>query len=155
MVIALDMDGTLADLYGVPGWLDAIRHENTAPYEDAAPLCDMGNLALALGKAIASGIRVEVITWGPGGDTSRAYQDSVGRAKRAWLDREGMGGIPMRYKPFQTPKRDGVDGRAILIDDDPRAREDWQASGDGPAIEPRDVVRQIGRIVERYLAEGK
>lgn len=155
MVIALDMDGTLADLYGVPGWLDAIRGEDTAPYEDAAPLCNMDALALALGKAMAVGIHVEVITWGPGGDTSQAYQDAVRRAKRAWLDREGMDNVAMRYKAFQTPKRDGVDGRAILIDDDARAREDWEASGDGPAIEPHDVVRQVGRIIERYLAEGK
>lgn len=155
MVIALDMDGTLADLYGVPGWLDAIRDEDTAPYEEAAPLCDMKALGKALARAHAAGIRVEVITWGPGGDTSTAYQDAVRRAKRTWLDREGLEAVPMRYKAFKTPKRAGVDGRAILVDDDPHARSDWEASGDGPAVEPHDVVRQVARIVERYLADGK
>lgn len=155
MVIALDMDGTLADLYGVPGWLEGIRAEDTAPYEKAAPMCSMERLGEALRKARSAGIRVEVITWGPGGDTSQAYQDAVRRAKRVWLDREGLGAVPMSYMAFKSPKRSGVDGRAILIDDDPHAREDWEASGDGPAVEPHDVARQVMRIVERYLAEGK
>ena len=40
-VIVFDMDGTIADLYGVDGWLKDLRAENPRPYEVAKPLYDM------------------------------------------------------------------------------------------------------------------
>ena len=33
-----DMDGTIADLYNVPNWLDKLRAEDTSPYREAKPL---------------------------------------------------------------------------------------------------------------------
>ena len=36
--IYFDMDGTIADLYGVDGWLDDLMNESTRPYAAAAPL---------------------------------------------------------------------------------------------------------------------
>ena len=33
-----DMDGTIADLYNVPNWLDKLRAEDTSPYREAEPL---------------------------------------------------------------------------------------------------------------------
>ena len=33
--IVFDMDGTIADLYGVKGWLNYLRNEDTTPYEKA------------------------------------------------------------------------------------------------------------------------
>ena len=30
-MICFDMDGTIADLYNVPNWLEMMRDENTAP----------------------------------------------------------------------------------------------------------------------------
>ena len=32
-VIVFDMDGTIADLYGVSGWLEMLRAENPKPYK--------------------------------------------------------------------------------------------------------------------------
>ena len=40
MRIYFDMDGTIADLYGVENWLNDLRTERTTPYEIATPLCD-------------------------------------------------------------------------------------------------------------------
>ena len=34
-VIVFDMDGTIADLYGVNGWLEMLNAENPKPYEIA------------------------------------------------------------------------------------------------------------------------
>ena len=42
--IYFDMDGTIADLYGVPNWLDCLIAEKTKPYREAKPLVDMRNL---------------------------------------------------------------------------------------------------------------
>lgn len=39
-----DMDGTIANLYSVPDWLEKLRAEDPSPYLDADPMCDMKNL---------------------------------------------------------------------------------------------------------------
>ena len=31
-MICFDMDGTIADLYAVPNWLDKLRAEDASPY---------------------------------------------------------------------------------------------------------------------------
>ena len=36
--IYFDMDGTLANFYGVENWLDYLENEDTTPYEIAKPL---------------------------------------------------------------------------------------------------------------------
>ena len=42
--IVFDMDGTIADLYGVEGWLDMLRAEDATPYRQAKPIYDMDML---------------------------------------------------------------------------------------------------------------
>lgn len=44
-VICFDLDGTIADFYNVPFWLDAIEHEETYPYRHAQPLIHFDLLA--------------------------------------------------------------------------------------------------------------
>lgn len=39
--IFFDMDGTLADFYGVENWLEYLNAEDTLPYEVAKPLHNM------------------------------------------------------------------------------------------------------------------
>ena len=48
MKIWFDMDGTIADLYGVKNWLDRLRAYDPKPYEEAEPLCSMKALAKLL-----------------------------------------------------------------------------------------------------------
>ena len=43
-ILVFDMDGTIADLYGVENWLSLLRAENPLPYEIAKPLYDMDEL---------------------------------------------------------------------------------------------------------------
>ena len=62
-VIVFDMDGTIADLYGVDGWLDNLRAEDTRPYEIAKPLYDMEYIAYILTLLKGLGWRVAVTTW--------------------------------------------------------------------------------------------
>ena len=38
ITINFDMDGTIADLYGVENWLEYLIAENTFPYANARPL---------------------------------------------------------------------------------------------------------------------
>ena len=55
--IYFDMDGTIADLYGVDGWLDDLMNESTRPYAAAAPLLNMQQLARSLLQSGTSGKR--------------------------------------------------------------------------------------------------
>ncbi len=40
-MICFDMDGTIADLYNVPNWLERLQAEDATPYLEAKPLWDM------------------------------------------------------------------------------------------------------------------
>ena len=48
ITINFDMDGTIADLYGVENWLDHLINENTYPYANARPLVRLNQLARRL-----------------------------------------------------------------------------------------------------------
>ena len=47
-IINFDMDGTIADLYGVDGWLNDLINGDTRPYDIAKPLVNMSALARRL-----------------------------------------------------------------------------------------------------------
>ena len=48
--IYFDMDGTIADLYGVENWLENILQRNIRPYKEAKTLVRMASLARLLNK---------------------------------------------------------------------------------------------------------
>ena len=48
MTIYFDMDGTIANLYGVENWLDYLMNEKTVPYDIASPMVDLEKLAAIL-----------------------------------------------------------------------------------------------------------
>ena len=70
MTIWFDMDGTIADLYGVDGWLENLINEDTRPYDIAKPLVNMAYLARLLHKVQANGYEIGIISW-----TSRGGSD--------------------------------------------------------------------------------
>ena len=49
-IICFDMDGTIADLYGVENWLDYLLASDTLPYEAAKPLLRLNVLARILNR---------------------------------------------------------------------------------------------------------
>ena len=68
-VLVFDMDGTIADLYGVQGWLEDLRNENPRPYEMAKPMYDMEMLGCILEILKVQGWKVVVTSWLAKGDT--------------------------------------------------------------------------------------
>ena len=80
-----DMDGTLADLYGVDGWLDKLRVFDPSPYADATPLLNMSKLAYALNRAQEKGWKLGIISWSSKVSTAE-YDLAVARAKKRWLN---------------------------------------------------------------------
>ena len=139
-MICFDMDGTIADLYGVEGWEPMLRSEDPTPYEVARPMWDMNELAEVLESLMAIGIAVHIITW-LSKDSSEAYKRDVRLAKRYWLNAHGFPYDVFHGVQYGATKADSVrevlreygEGEAILIDDSAKVRKGWSL---GEAIDP-------------------
>lgn len=136
-MICFDMDGTLADLYGVDGWLESLRTENPMPYVVANPMLDMEKLADVLNKLIAQGWEVRVISW-LAKDASPEYNEVVRAAKTWWLDFHHFPYKKAHLVAYGTTKANAIrnaaeKGAAILIDDNAKVRKGWHM---GETIDP-------------------
>ena len=78
--IWFDMDGTIADLYGVENWLEYLTNEDVRPYVEAKPLVDMEALNLILDILKRYGWKVVVTTW-LAKNASEIYNQEVRKAK--------------------------------------------------------------------------
>ena len=65
ITLYFDMDGTIADLYGVSGWLNDLDAFRTRPYDEAKCMHNMSALARAIHRAQSRGYRVGIISWLP------------------------------------------------------------------------------------------
>ena len=63
VTINFDMDGTIADLYGVKNWLPCLEAEDTTPYAIAKPLLNLSALARKLNTLQKNGYRLAIISW--------------------------------------------------------------------------------------------
>ena len=57
------MDGTIADLYGVDGWLEMLIDSDPTPYEIARPLLRMATLARLLNRLQREGWEIGIVSW--------------------------------------------------------------------------------------------
>ena len=80
------MDGSIADLYGVEGWLEALQNETVSPYADAQPLCDMAALRQVLEKL---NYIIGIISWSSK-TGSPAFHRAIRKAKIAWLQKHNL-----------------------------------------------------------------
>lgn len=84
MRICFDMDGTIANLYGVENWLAYLMAEDVKPYAEAKALLNLSALAKRLNKLQAEGNKLVVISW-LSKNGSAEYNKKVTEAKKAWL----------------------------------------------------------------------
>lgn len=147
-----DLDGTLANLYGVNNWLEMLRAENDLPYRIATPMVDMDKFVSICRKLKAQGNRFYVVSWGSK-NSSASYLKSVKHAKRDWLAHycpDIWDGI--HVLPYDTPKSQVIDysriGRHILFDDEYSNLVEWSKWGDTGALLPKDIFP----CLEYYLA---
>lgn len=126
-MIVFDMDGTIADLYGVDGWLDDIFAENTRPYDNAEPMYDMAELAELLNMLRAKGWKVAVTTW-LAKDATKEYDKAVAFSKKAWLAKYNFPYDEIHCVKYGTTKANCTRKKAdfqILIDDNKKVRDGW------------------------------
>ena len=125
--IYFDMDGTIADLYGVEGWLENLEAEQTKPYREARPLLNMRELGRELRRLQYEGYAVGIISW-LSKTGSDQYNEKVTQTKLNWLSRH-LGSVSfdeIHIVNYGTPKSDcASEVNAILFDDEERNRNDW------------------------------
>lgn len=125
--LVFDMDGTIADLYGVENWLPMLRSEDTTPYEIAAPLYNMLLLTSILRVLQNDGWRIVVTTW-LAKDSTKAYDKKVKTAKLNWLDRYNFPYDEIHLVKYGTTKANCTrkhGGFQILVDDNEKVRQGW------------------------------
>lgn len=142
MTIWFDMDGTIADLYGVDGWLDYLKAENTFPYEMAKPLVNLSHLARLLHKAQEKGYEIGIISWTSKGG-SDLYNGAVALAKLLWLHKHlpSVEWDNIKIVAYGTNKRTACGG-GVLFDDEIGNREAWGAG----AYDPAEIIRVLKGI---------
>lgn len=140
-MICFDMDGTIADLYSVNGWLADLRAENPRPYLEAEPMCNMEELREVLEMFRQMGTEIRIITWLSMNSTEE-YKEAVRTAKLAWLEKWNFLFDNFHGVQYGATKADSIrkylpDGEtAILIDDNAKVRSSWHM---GEAIDPAEV----------------
>ena len=150
-MICFDMDGTIADLYGVPNWLEMLRAFSPAPYAIANPLLDMRDLVDLLYAIRAKGVEIRVITW-LSKETNDDYDKKVANTKREWLDAYNIPVDHFHAISYGTSKADVVRNElkanetAIIFDDDMRVLSSWDL---GTAYNPKVV--NICEILKNIL----
>lgn len=136
-VIYFDMDGTIADLYAIEGWLESLRNFDATPYLLAEPMWDVSELVAVLSELKAVGYTIGIITW-LSKESSREYDNAVRAAKRTWLKANGLLSCmdEIHMVKYGTPKHTTAHIRhGILIDDNEEVREKWENYG-GETIDP-------------------
>lgn len=127
MRICFDMDGTIADLYGVDGWLDYLQSEDITPYRAAKVLVNMQVLARRLNSLQRKGYEIGIVSW-TSKNGSDQYNKAVEEAKREWLrchlrsvEFDFIAIVPYGYNKSAF----AIGGNDILFDDEERNRTAW------------------------------
>ena len=126
-MLVFDMDGTIADLYGVDGWLDDLRAERTRPYENAKPMYDMNELTELLNRLRTLGWLVCVTTW-LAKDATKEYNKAVTKANKNWLAKYNFPYDEIHCVKYGTTKANCTRHKAdfqILFDDNKKVRDGW------------------------------
>ena len=122
--INFDMDGTLADFYGVDNWLEYLVNKDTYPYAAAKPLVNMSVLARYLNRLQHNGYEINIISW-LAKNSTEDFDKIVTEAKKKWLKKH----LPSVNWNKITIVAYGVDkstlGKGVLFDDEENNRKMW------------------------------
>ena len=127
-VLVFDMDGTIADLYGVQDWLKDLRAENPRPYAIAEPMYNMETLGIILRYFRLLGWKIAITTWLAKG-ASEAYNEEVAKVKREWLDKYNFPYDIFEAQVYGEDKNkatENIGGFQVLVDDNDDIRKNWR-----------------------------
>lgn len=124
MKIWMDMDGTIANIYEVEGWLPMLRAYDPTPYMIAKPMLNFSLLARLLHKAQRAGYEIGIVSW-LSKNSNPSYDMAVAQAKMDWLHQHLPSVVwdDIKILPYGTPKHEVCSG--ILFDDEEPNRIGW------------------------------
>lgn len=140
--IWLDLDGTIADLYSVNGWLDDLTAQRTRPYEIAESIYDT-DIILVLAELKTKGYNIGVISWGSKNSTDE-FLDKVTKAKKEWLYSHlfdlVLDKIIVTHYGVSKSETCKKYGYGILVDDEQQNRDSWEL---GDTINANEDILEI------------
>lgn len=142
--IWFDMDGTIADLYGVDNWLEYLVALDTFPYETAKPLIRLSILARLLNKLQTEGYKIGIISWLSKSGTDE-YNKAVAKVKKEWLKKHlaSVQFDEIHIVAYGTPKQNFAKTKNdILFDDEEENRNDWT----GKAFDVDNIIEILKGI---------
>ena len=150
-MICFDMDGTIANLYGIENWEQQLNNENPAPYANAKPMWNMKKLNKVLKKLQAKNIEIRVVTWLAMNSTVE-FKEQTRKAKIEWLEKYNFPYDNFHGVQYGTTKADTVrkylaeNECAILIDDNDKIRNGWNL---GETINPAkcDIIKMLKNLL--------
>lgn len=145
MKIWFDMDGTIADLYGVCDWLAYLMASDTKPYTKAKPLLNLSLLARYLNRLQKMGYEIGIISWLSKSGTDD-YNTRVTIAKQEWLMRH-LPSVKWDYikiteyglNKWETCKE------GILFDDETQNRTNWK----NKSYEPCQILEILKNMLDK------
>ena len=144
ITINFDMDGTIADLYGVENWLEYLINEDTFPYANAKPLVRLSALARRLNTLQRNGYNLAVISWLSKNGTDE-YNRAVTEVKINWLRKHlpSVNWDNIIIVPYGTPKQNFCENPFdILFDDEEHNRINWT----GRAYDVQNILEILREI---------
>lgn len=155
--IWFDMDGTIAELYKVPNWLEMLRTSDWRVYDKCLPRANFERINSAIEALTAHGWQVGVITWASKGISWGMDCDCIGDVKFNWLTRYFPALVDGKFAciPYGESKAqfllDMEDAGEVnyLVDDNKEVREDWRAhSCPGCVFKTINATRPFHRDLE-------
>lgn len=137
--IWFDMDGTLYDLYKIPGWLAALQDGDWSIYNQPGYCrANLNRIRNAIHVLQENGWTVGVITWGPKGVKWEDEElGDIEVVKAHWLlenvpELERMVCLPYGYDKAQfIEEMEEVYAVNYLVDDNALVRKEWRKHGEG------------------------
>ena len=148
--LVFDMDGTIANFYGVNGWLEDIRSGNPRPYIVAKPMYDMETLKEILNLLKLQGWTIAVTSWLAKG-SDKAFDELTRIAKKEWLARYDFPFDEIHLVKYGTTKANCTrknGGYQILVDDNEQVRKGWNL---GNTINANENI--IEKLVDLLLTQ--
>ena len=142
--IYFDMDGTIANFYGVDGWLDYLINEDATPYEVARPLMRFATFARILNRLQKEGYHIGIVSW-LAKNSTEGFDKAVTKTKLKWLKKHlpSVHFNEVHIVKYGTPKETVVKHpQGILFDDEDRNRKNWK----GKAFDVDNIIETLKTI---------
>ena len=129
--VYLDMDGTIADLYGIENWLSRLNNSDENIFLECKPIITEEAL---FSKFPADSFEIKILSMTPK-NASNEYCENVKSQKDEWLNKYFPKLTNRIYKKYGHNKNLRNSKNAILIDDSKPIRDSWK----GIALNPIEI----------------